>query len=446
MKFRLNKKVRHLIPYRFLVVMLLIITVVALSGNGVIKAAPQPVTLTVWDWATVECPDAMNKIYREFEKTHPGVKISVDSLSFGDLINKQITAGKVGRLPDVMQIWAAGLQPEFSSLGYIADLGPYLSKESGGKEKFLKQYFPASLVYYRSKIYALPFWTNVMAVYVNETLLKEAGLSKAPTTWEEMVAFAKAANKPEKEQYGLALPGGDLELMPHVAPFVYQNGGRFGKVNGKYQVNSKATVEALGFVADLINKEKVVPAYTGNGWAATRQSFAIGKAAMQFDGSWGIQFVESAKPTYKWNIYKMPKHKTTGTVMFSGDGSYCMSTTTKNKKLAWELVKFMTSKASTFSLMSDVGHMSPIPDAYKDPRFKSNKWYNILQTYLAQAQEKNVINLYGELPYQVNDAIEIFKNEWHSYLLGRKSLQQAMDTVATAWTKLDVDWEKKYGK
>ena len=57
-------------------------------------------------------------------------------------------------------------------------------------------------------------------------LLEQAGISKAPGTWDELVKAALAVNKPP-ERYGFGTMGlQGAGLYSGYAPFLYSNGGR----------------------------------------------------------------------------------------------------------------------------------------------------------------------------------------------------------------------------
>jgi multiple sugar transport system substrate-binding protein len=386
----------------------------------------------------MECPDVMEELFRRFEERY-NVNLEVETITFSDLQKKIVLAGEAGELPDVIQHAAYLDIPLFAEKGWLEPLNAYIEKEDAGK--FLDGWFDWAHVRYEGKIYGLQSHSGITGLYWNKTAFARAGIASPPRTWDELVETAQKLTDPPR-QYGLGLNGNDPEIMFCNSPFVYQNGGRVGRVKGKIRINSPESVEAIEFLLDLINKYKVVPAFTTSGYREVRDAFGSGRVAMIPDAGWTVPIIRAFEPKFEWGIATLPKGKTTGAAISGWDATYSMARSTRNKDLAWEFIKHMTSYESNFLWMVKYPYFPARKDVAARKEIKENP---LRAALIKQGSLPNVYNIYAELPPQTMEAIEIFKVELHSAVLGKKTAKVAMDAVVEKWERLYEEWERLYG-
>lgn len=424
----------------FLTVTALIIGSVSVSGALAAKEKRWAgMTLTCWDWHTPEIPEILGHLYKQFEKEY-NVKLQVTGVAFNDLPKKYMIAAKAGGLPDVGEFWAQGLVPEFAEEGWLEPLDPYIEKE--GREDFLSIYADWAIPRYKGKVYGSMVLSGIAGLFWNKTRFAEAGIPGPPKTWQGLVNTAKRLTS-APDRFGLGTFGVGFEaLMLGPAPFIYQNGGRIGKIDGKYQINSPESVEAIQFFSDLITKHKVIPSYLSMEATMALDFFSTGKTAMFIDASWGIPLVYATEQGFEWGTTVLPKGKVTGSPIGGWDTSYVMFPNCKDKELGWEFVKFMTSKESNHYWISETGAYLSAVNSVRREMAKNP----LLAPFTEQASLPNAYNLYEYLPKQLERTLEIFNAEMHNTILGTKTAQEAMDEVVKEWIELDEAWEKKYRK
>ncbi|MCL5986858.1 MAG: ABC transporter substrate-binding protein [Actinobacteria bacterium] len=405
-------------------------------------AAGEQVTMTLWEWHTNEIPQIVGPLYKEFEEEN-NVKLVISNLAFGDLVKKQLLAAESGEFPDVSEMWAANVVPILVEKKALESLDPYMEKEPGGKEAFLDQFIPEYLTKYNGITYSLPSYVGNLALFYNKDLFEKAGIAGPPTTWDELVDTAVKLTDEANGIYGLALNGNDGECVIQVTPFIAQNGGRVGKVDGKIWINSPETVEALQYVVDLINKYKVVPSYTTYGYQQVREAFMAGKAAMIIDGSWTVPFIQSKGVEFDWGTSILPKGKMAGTGISIGDTEWGIGTNSKYKDLGWKFIKKMTNPDSNYFWIKN-GHTIPVIKSVAEKDDIKNDPY--LKAFIDQMNLGNQIDQYREMPPQLESALDKFKAQMQAAALGQKSVQEAMDQVASEWDALYKEWEATYGE
>lgn len=423
---------------------LIVISVVMscmLSATGTAIAQSQR-TLTYWDWHGTEIPEVKGVVYKKFEKEHPDVKLVISSVSWPDSVRKTLLAAQAGKLPDVLQLWAQGIMPELVELEGLLPLDAYVAKEGG--EKFLANWYDWAIPRYKGKIYALMEWTGVDTLWWNKTIFDEAGVEGPPKNWDELASSAQKLTAPPR-QFGLGLNGNDPECLFCIAPFIYQNEGRVGRINGKIQVNSSSSVEAIEFVLDLINKYKVVPSFTTSDYKRVREMYASGKVAMVYDAPWSIPQLLPAKPeSADWRWAVLPKGRTYGTSIGGWDTTFAITTNSKDQDLAWEFIKFLTNEENNGFQIAELPYYVTGVKAVGESKVVKNS--PALAATAEALNLPNAYNVYEFLPPQVEAATDIFRMELQSAVVGEKSAQEAMDAVAAGWEDLFNEWERKYGK
>jgi len=431
----MNKRMTFVKPVFFLVVTLLIIGSVFLGGPII---AQETRTLTVWDWHSIEVPEVLGELYGRFEQKY-NAKVKVTSIAWGDLPNKYMIAAKAGALPDVGEIWAKGFLPEFAEEGWIESLDSYIERE-GGKE-YLAMYADWAIPRYKDSVYALPVFSGIMGMFWNKTRFAEAGIPGPPKTWQELVDAGMKLTEPDRGLFGLALNGADVSaLMYSAAPFIYQNGGRIGKIDGKYRLNSPKSIGGIEFLLDLINKYKIVPSYTTTTAKLIMDLFNSGRVGMMINASWGVPITHPAED-FQWATAVLPKGKTTGSPIAGWDATYGIFKDAKNKDLAWDFVKFVTNEESNLFWISESGAYLSAVNSTREKM----AGLPLLAPFMEQASLPNAYDMHPYMPKQLMRALETWKVEMQKTVLGQKTAQKAMDSVLEEWIRLDEEWEKRYG-
>jgi multiple sugar transport system substrate-binding protein len=330
---------RRLWPLLFLV----------LFGCG--SASDKRITLRIANWggAGEEGPfqDAINKVNREFEASHPGVRVIIEGIP-GEYEQKMLLNHIAGSMPDVMVLDASSAST-FVDNGLMTDLNPYFKREPGLREQFFPEVFAP---FSRGKaVYGLPNDFTPMVVYYNKALFDKAGVAYPKPDWnfDEFLQTAQKLTDHEAGQYGFGL----TNWMPGWVMWLWNNGGDTVSLEGKAGgiFDSDANVETMTFLRDLATKHRVAPTLS-EAAALGGDYFEKGKAAMTVSGHWSLVGYRASKEVEasKLGIVPMPFNRALGP-RTQGKGSqtvlylsaYGIPQHAKNKGLAWEYIKAWTS-------------------------------------------------------------------------------------------------------
>ncbi len=164
--------------------------------------------------------------------------------------------------------------------------------------------------------YGVPLDINMHALYYNKDLFKKAGIEKAPTNKEELIAAAQkltvdanGKNATESgfdaaniKQFGFGFLQNHHAFYQAFALMNQQGYNPFTADMSKVSLDSTKTSAAFQFLEDLVYKYKVTPA----GEKSPIDDFKAGTVAMVVDGNWQLSGVNSAAK-FDWDTAAYPQ-------------------------------------------------------------------------------------------------------------------------------------------
>jgi arabinogalactan oligomer/maltooligosaccharide transport system substrate-binding protein len=325
--------------------------------------------LTWWDTSDPknEGP-AFQELITKFNQTYPNVKITYQSVPFGDAQNKFKTAAaaKTGA-PDILRAEVAWV-PEFASLGYLYSLdGSELTADAD-------DYFttPLSSDKFNGKTYGVPQVTDSLALLYNKKIFSDAGISSPPKTWAE-VKTAAATIKAKTGTDGLYINAGGYFLLP----FIYGEGGDLvDTASKKIVVNSDKNVAGITVAQDLINSGAAVKPPANDSYGTMMTLFKENKVAMIINGPWEVNNIKSA-PTFggltNLGIAAVPAGSAKAGAPVGGHNYVIWSGVPAEKTAAAiAFVKFMNSAESQAFLADKLGLLPTRKSAYNIDSVKNN--------------------------------------------------------------------------
>jgi len=212
-----------------------------------LSKAASPTTLRVF---TLQGQPTQLKAYQKmvasFEAAHPGITVSILSVSQTDLWPKLAASYAGGDVPDlVLQMTSENVVSLYAQ-GLLEPVDDVIS--SIGESDFA----PAARNLFKDKghYFAVPASNNcVSLLWYRKDLLAEAGLTP-PKTWSAYIAMAKALTK--NGMYGASMPYGQAAMANSITwTLIYQAGGYVIAPDMSVTFNSDATVSMLEFMSEI---------------------------------------------------------------------------------------------------------------------------------------------------------------------------------------------------
>ncbi|MCX5389016.1 extracellular solute-binding protein [Streptomyces sp. NBC_00094] len=341
------------------------------GGNG--QATPK--TLTYWATNQGASLEVDKKVLQpeldQFEK-ETGIKVKLEVIPWSDLLNRILTATTSGQGPDVLNIgntWSASLQ----STGALLPFDAKAFEAIGGKDRFVESALGSTGTPGKDPA-AVPLYSMAYALYYNKHMFKAAGITKPPTTWDELIATGKKLSKDGK--WGLGVEGSNLSNNIHqVFVLAKQHGADFFTADGKADFTSDGAVAAVKQYVDLMATQKI--AAPGNAEYAQNQSlsdFAKDRTGMVLWQTPQQTFASQGMAPEDWGVVPAPvpagkpgSGKQTNS-MVAGI-NMAVFKNTKNLDGALKFVKFMTSDEEQIMLNKAYGSVPPVKSAQQDPGF-----------------------------------------------------------------------------
>ncbi|KRN28858.1 hypothetical protein IV38_GL001065 [Lactobacillus selangorensis] len=272
-------------------------TAMSLAACGS-SSAQKDVKITILQ-GKVESNKQFKQIAKQYEKTHPHVKIEVTSIGGGTdydpVLKTRISSGNA---PTIFSLAGPADLKQFKN--YAADLSD--TKAAKNAEKGT-----TSAVSEGGKTYGLPFNVEGYGYVYNKTVFKKAGIDpKSLTTVAKLQAAVEKIDS-EKDQLGIkgvfAMPGKETWTMSdhllnlYLAP-EYDNNAM--KLYNSKTLNFSRNQE-MKQMLDLQKKYSVQPVMQLDYSAQVNQDFSQGKVAMIQQGDWIYPTVESVDKKFAQN-------------------------------------------------------------------------------------------------------------------------------------------------
>ncbi len=349
-------------------------------------------TLTYWaSNQGTSLDDDKQKLQPELDKfkAQTGITVNLEVVGWSDLLNRILAATTSGQGPDVLNIgntWSASLQATGAFLPFnSANLDAV-----GGKDRILAGSLAATGKPGMDPV-AVPLYSLCYVLYYNKKLFADAGITAAPTTWDELVADGKKLT--HGDQWGLAVEGANVsENSHHAFTFGQQYGADLFDSSGKPQFASDGMVSAVKRYIDFMATDKIVnpsDAEYANNNSVT--DFASGKAAMLMWQAADSNLKSHGMTPDQYGVAPIPFESPTPAggkhvnSMVAGI-NMAVFNNTKHKDAALKFVKFMTSDAEQTILNKAYGSMPTVTGAYSDPAFQTDEvkiFQNVLATTAA---------------------------------------------------------------
>ncbi|MER5554596.1 sugar ABC transporter substrate-binding protein [Streptomyces sp. NPDC002793] len=357
----------------------LVLTAAACGGgsSGAGGSNEQPKKLTYWasnQGAGIEVDkQVLQPELDKFEK-ETGIKVELEVVPWGDLLNRILTATTSGQGPDVLNIgntWSASLQ----ATGALLPWDEKNFEAIGGKDRFVESALASTGVQGEDPA-AVPLYSMAYALYYNKKMFADAGIQKPPTTWDEVTEAGKKLS--EDGKWGLGAEGSNLSNNIHqVFVLAKQHGADFFTAEGKADFTSDGAVAAVKQYVDLMAKDKIIA--PGNAEYAQNQSlsdFAKDKTAMVLWQTAAATFESQGMDKEEWGVAPAPVQSGkpgTGrnTNSMVAGINMAVFNNTKNIDGAKKFVKFMTSDAEQTVLNKAYGSVPPVKAAQEDGAFNT---------------------------------------------------------------------------
>ena len=301
--------------------------------------------------------DAEQKEMREaldvYEKSHPGVKVELQRIAWGDAREQFLREAAVGEGPDIVhiaQVWTRSM----GDAGVFISLNDLIKKHGVGNG--WDDFISADLASQdNGTIHAVPWTVDTFAMVYRKDILEKAGITKFPTTWDG-IREASRTIKEKTGATGWTFPAGsgptnsiwfflNFYWWSHGYSLVERGDG------GKYIAKITPAQIAEGFeyykaYLDQGLNPKSMMAVTNWGAQELIEGMVRGDMAIistpefvlsQIESAWAARYPGKANPFASTIHPEGPA----GAITFVGGRQLGINVNTKNPEEAYKLVQYL---------------------------------------------------------------------------------------------------------
>ncbi|MFF3937594.1 ABC transporter substrate-binding protein [Streptomyces phaeofaciens] len=400
------------------------------SGGG---GSSDATTLRLWHY---EAPNsamgvAWAEAIKEFEATHPGVKVKFEDKGFEQIQKTAPMVLNSSDAPDLMEYnkgnATAGL---LSKQGLLTDLSAEAAQR--GWDKLLSagvrttSRYDTNGVMGSGKWYGVPNYAEYTMVYFNKDLFTKYGLAE-PTTFDDLVAAMDTFTK--KKITPLANAGAEYLAQQYLYQLALSRADRawvdaYELYQGKTDFHDAAWTYAAETFADWVKKGYIAKSSTSTKAEEAGVSFLQGKAPILFSGSWWYgRFQDEAR--FDWGTTLWPGSNLT---LGSGGNLWVVPKNAENKELAYDFIDITLSK----KIQNLLGNKGGVPVA-ADPAAVTDPKAKELITHFATVSDRDGLAFYPDWP--VPGFYDVLVSETQKLITGSDGPDGYLDSLQEAYDK-----------
>ncbi len=352
------------------------------SNNSKSEGETVPVKLAVWASGAA---DNFNKAADEFNSRQDKIKFSVEMQSgdYGQFLGAKTAAND---LPDMFFLSPYSQVQQFAKNGKILDLS-----DRDFVDKLYDNAKPSGE--YEGKMYAYPMCQEMLGIFYNKNMFKDAQITEIPKTVTE---FKEVCEKLKAKGYTpLAATYKDSWTINHafscLQGAVLQDNmdtwiEEMNSGNGSFDVENSDLVFNFMDIMKEYSGENYMDADSTSGFNA----LATGEAAMLFSGEFSLLNLASIDPDLPIGLFAVPVTDNPEDAKLDVDVGICVAVNKDGKHIdqTLEVLDYMSDNTDTNGWMAntadDMGSATPCME------YKGNFSADYLEDYQKYLDENNV--------------------------------------------------------
>lgn len=344
------------------------------STDGPVRAATTSCAskgeLTMWERSGGN-KAMVDMLVEAWNTKNPDCRIKLTYIPHTEMVGKIAQGIATGQVPDLMGmdlIYA----PQFEKAQQLVDLTsrikewPELRTASKGH---------MTVATYEEKLYGVPLYADVSALFYNKDLFARAGLDpeKPPTSMAELRAYADRISALGGDIKGYYLPGNCAGCnIFTVGPLMWASGAKIEAAGpGDEPLVGDGVKQVLEFTRNMVKSNNVPSgARTENGETFHLQ-FGSGKLGMMGTGNFNITLAREQNPSMKFGIALLPGMSPGSSASFIGGDLVVIPKGSKRVDDAVNVMKFLLSDEVQVEVYAKALNLTTRGDMVDNKYFKA---------------------------------------------------------------------------
>jgi multiple sugar transport system substrate-binding protein len=335
--------------------------------------SPTPVELKFW--AMGREGEVVRDLTPEFERRHPGIRVTVQQMPWTAAHEKLLTAYVGNSPPDLVQLGNTWV-PEFAAIGAIAPLD---ALAAASREVRPGDYFPgiwdANVI--DGRLFGIPWYVDTRLLFYRTDLVAAAGVSHLPATWSGFVALLERLKpRPGVGKFGILLPLDEYNVPVILA---LQRGAPMLKDGGRYGAFREARFRAAFTDYVALFERGLAPRVSVSQVSNVFSQFATGDFVFYPTGPWQMGEMRQRLPADlqdKWSTAPWPAPdgdpRQSPGLSIAGGSSFAIFRASRHPREAWLLAEFLTSTAEQVAFYRATGNLPSRLSAWREPALRED--------------------------------------------------------------------------
>ena len=370
-----------------------------LAGTSMVMAEDKPydgTNLVFWMQAYGSDPSiqraALDKVTADFEE-QTGISVEYNIVDWGSASQKLTLACTGGEAPDVADIFFTKSLATMSSDEYgLMELND-LVEEMGGEDTWITAGKDEACV--DGDWYGIPWRADTRVLLYNTEDFANAGITEAPTTWDELVEDAQKLTVTDEDgnitHAGLAWYSDMGRYDQTWFSMLAQCGGTLMNDDfTEFTLDTEQSKQALAFLSDCINTYNICSNSLDASYDAVTE-FMSGNVSMVFGvtGETKNNILQNA-PQMEGKFASAPLPTATGAENEKNGISFSapigIFKTTENADAAKEWVKYFCSEDVQLYMSQELGLLNSNCAVMENSYFTEDDWLKAFSTTIANSQ------------------------------------------------------------
>jgi len=330
--------------------------------------AEEPKTITMWCIATESDANrpAYEKAIAEIEEAY-NVKIEWEAFENQSYKTKiKAAMSDTSTLPDIFFTWAGAFCGDFAKQGAVYCLEDAYKEYADALPAVMLQNASYDVDGNGAKPYAVPLTMNIVTLFANMDLLKQAGWDEVPATYDELIACCDDLVAAGIIPFGCS--GSETWCVTeYLEPIIEKTIG-YEKLNkifaGEESWNDADIATAVDNFQYMITKGYFDPDGLSLGNDQVKANFIAGKYAFYQNGSWNCGEVNDAEGNFQVALFPVmnPEKATYGQVIGGPSDSLAVSATTADPEFTAKIAFALGKAICHYGYLAGSGLPAWTPD------------------------------------------------------------------------------------
>ncbi|SNT60435.1 multiple sugar transport system substrate-binding protein [Asanoa hainanensis] len=298
--------------------------------------------LTMWERSGGN-KQMVDLLVEAWNTKNPDCKVALTYIPHTEMVGKIAQGIASGEVPDLMGmdlIYA----PQFEKAQQLVDLTerikswPELATASKGH---------MTVATYEDKLYGVPLYADVSALFYNKDLFTKAGLDpeKPPTSLDELRSYADKITALGGDVKGYYLPGNCAGCnIFTVGPLMWASGAKIeATAEGDEPLTGDGVKQVLQFARDMVKAGNVHEGDRAENGETFHLQFGTGKVGMMGTGNFNITLARQQNPNMKFGIGLLPGVSPNSSASFIGGDLVVVPRGSERVADAVNFMKFLLS-------------------------------------------------------------------------------------------------------